>query len=338
MLISTALAATACAGQEQGYLGQGSNWVDFVQWTQNGSSLTGSITSAELDGTSVKSNRAAFTGVVNAKQVTLTFPQGFGVVTNLSGSLNGTALDLDVPQPDGTIATVEFSPGAVTDYNKAVLALQDRAAQQRAQAAQQQAQQEAQQQAQQAADQQARREADARNAVDQGVSAVNGDVNSLTHDVGSFQSLSSAVDADLKQAYKDTVATYQALQQVQSEGHGSLGCGVDATTVGVDATSVGVDETSVGVDQTSEQIDVQSVNRDIATVDADFQSLQAAEKAVPSYQPSNPPTADQVAQAGKQARTANAQADAMIAAALKQAKGWVDQANAYAKAAQAVCA
>ncbi len=141
MLISAALAAfcSACAGQEQGYLGQGSNWVDFVQMTRSGNSVTGSITSAELGGTSLTSNHAAFTGVVNDKQVTLTFPQGFGVVTNLSGALNGTALDLDVPQPDGTIATVEFSPGTVADYNKAVQALQARAAQQRAQAAQQQA-------------------------------------------------------------------------------------------------------------------------------------------------------------------------------------------------------
>ena len=339
LAIATPVVLGACglgqgAGQgtgQQGYLAEpDSNSVQFLQVTRSGSSLTGTLQSAGIaatDSTTVTTFNDAFTGTVDGSQnLTLTFPQGFGFTSALSGRYNGSDIQLSVPQTDGTLATEDFAPSDTTAYNSAVNALQQKAAQALAD-----------QQAAAAAQQQAQQDAQARAVVDQAISVVKGDFTSLASDIGSYKSLYASLSTDVQQTYKDTNVTYADLKIVQNEGASSSTCSSDAYSVGSDAYTVGSDEYTIESDQYSEQADVQTVNGDISNLNADFQKMQAAEAAIPSYQPGSVPTAGQVSKARTQAKSANSQANAKIATALKQAAGWITQANQYAADATAVC-
>ena len=142
---------------------------------------------------------------------------------------------------------------------------------------------------------------------------------------------------DEQQGYKDTVTAFNDLKKVQSEGSGNLNSGADAATVGADAATVGADQATIGADQATEQADAQTINNDISNLDADFQKFQASVAAIPPYQPGGQPTSAQISQDHTAASNANSQADAMIAAAVKQLQAWVTQAHQYATNASAIC-
>ncbi|MGA7911388.1 MAG: hypothetical protein WCC30_07560 [Candidatus Dormiibacterota bacterium] len=330
LVLFSPLLLLGCGGNsQQGYLAQSNASAQFLQVTRNGSNLSGNLQSASIsssDPTTVTTFNASFTGTTDGTAITLTFPQGLGFATSISGSYSGDHIQLSVPQSDGTLSTEDFAPSDTNAYNTAVQALHQQA---------QQAQ--ADQQAATAAQQQAQQEADQRAAVDKAISAVNSDFTQVTNDINSYKSLYASVNSDEQQGYKDTVTTYNDLKKVQSEGSGNSNCGVDANTVAVDANTVAVDQNTVEVDQNSEQVDVQSINGDISRLDADFQKFQSATAAIPSYQPSGQPTSAQISQDHTAASNANSQADAMIAAALKQLQTWVTQANQYATSASAIC-
>jgi tetratricopeptide (TPR) repeat protein len=101
----------------------------YVQWTRNGSSLSGSLTQASLNSKSVQTQNLAFTGTVSGSNVTLVFAQGFGTSTDLTGTVSGSQLTLNVPQDDGTLATDTLVTASPAAYNKAVTALQQQATQ-----------------------------------------------------------------------------------------------------------------------------------------------------------------------------------------------------------------
>jgi hypothetical protein len=106
-----------------GYLALASNGVVFVQWTQAGDTLTGSLTqsyTAPGDPTSLKHESTSFTGVLSNGSVTLNFPEGLGTGTSWSGTLNGDTLILSFTASDGSISTLTFHPGTVADYNQAL--------------------------------------------------------------------------------------------------------------------------------------------------------------------------------------------------------------------------
>jgi hypothetical protein len=65
--------------------------------------------------------------------------------------------------------------------------------------------------------------------------------------------------------------------------------------------------------------------------------MQGAMSAIPAYQPSGAPTSSGVSQDHAAVTQANSQADATLAAALKQVQAWVNQANQYAADASAIC-
>ena len=331
VLVSLVLAGCGQGSGQQGYLAQpNSSSAQFLQITRSGSAITGNLQSATIaptDPTIVTTFNGPLTGTVDSNNnLTLTFPQGLGFATSVSGSYRGDHIQLSVPQTDGTLSTEDFGPSSTSAYNNAVQALHQQASQALAH-----------QQAATAAQQQAQLEAQERAAVDHGISSVNGDFNNIASDINSYKTVYASVTAAVRKAYEDTNLTYASLQKVQREGRGSQNCWVDANTVAVDANAVAVDETQVEVDQTSEQVVAQAINRDSSRLDSDFQTMQAAEATIPAYQPTGVPTAAQVSQAHAQATSANSQADAMIAAALKQVQGWVTQANGYVTNAAAIC-
>lgn len=331
LVVFSPLLLLGCGGTSQnGYLAQSnSTSAQFLQVTRNGSNLNGNLQSAGIstsDPTTVTTFNAAFTGTTDGTAITLTFPQGLGFATSVSGSYSGDHINLSVPQTDGTLATEDFAPSDTNAYNTAVHALQQQA--QQTQAARQAAT---------AAQQQAQLEADERAVVDHTISAVNGDLNAVANDINAYKGLYASVNNDQQQAYKDTVTAYNDLQKVAAEGRNSPYCSGDAGVVGGDAGTVQGDLGTVSGDHGIEQGDVQTINYDISSLDRDFQSFQAAQAAIPSYQPSAVPTSSQISHAHNAAGTANSQADAMIAAALKQVQTWVNQANQYATNATAIC-
>jgi hypothetical protein len=334
VLVPLALILSGCGGSggpaQQGYFAQpDSNSAQFLQLTTNGSALSGNLQSASIssaDPTMVSTFNAAFTGTVANGQLTLAFPQGLGFTSSVSGSYSGSDINLSVPQADGTLATEVFAPSNTDAYNSAVHALHQRADQALAD-----------QQAAAAAQQQAQLEAEQRAAVDKAIARVNGDFSAISSDINAYKSLYSSVNNDEQQAYRDTVTTYNDLKKVQAEGRNSPYCSGDAGVVGGDAGVVAGDLGVVGGDRGVEQADVRTVNNDISQLDVDFQKFEAARAAIPSYQPSAIPTSSQISQDHTAASQANSQADAMIAAALKQVQIWANLASQYATNAAAIC-
>ena len=110
-----------------GYLALATNGVVFLQWTQSGDTLTGTLTQAYTDPgnpAALKHQNGPFTGVLSGGSVTLNFPQGLGLSTAWSGTLNGDTLILSYSAPDGSLSTLTFGPGTVADYNAALARVQ----------------------------------------------------------------------------------------------------------------------------------------------------------------------------------------------------------------------
>lgn len=108
-----------------GLLAIAGNGVAFLQGTRTGDAISGSITQVlVIDPAShLPQNEAIdFTGTMSGDSVTLTLVGGqtFGRSSYLTGHYRNGQLTLTYPAADGTIATIVFLPGTVSDYNAAV--------------------------------------------------------------------------------------------------------------------------------------------------------------------------------------------------------------------------
>jgi len=105
------------------YLATGSNWVNYLQWSNQG---VGSLTDDTLSGTApdeqVSSSQTPLTVSVNGSEVT------FSGLTPDTGTLASGTLTLQVLDPDGTLGTDTFTPATQDQFNQAVVALQNQAA------------------------------------------------------------------------------------------------------------------------------------------------------------------------------------------------------------------
>lgn len=102
----------------------------FIQWTPSGTRVTGSIQSAYLstDGASLRSESGDVTGTVSGSSVTLD-ASALSSTGAVSGSFEGSDLLLTIPEQNGNLTTVRFSPGTVAEYNAAVAPLREAATQ-----------------------------------------------------------------------------------------------------------------------------------------------------------------------------------------------------------------
>ena len=312
-----------------GYLYRDANTVVFVQWTQTGSDLSGTLDVAYIDpndATQVTTETHSITGVLANGSVTLTLDKSVLGTTNLSGTFNGSALTLNVPEADGTITQATFSPASLSDYNGDVSTLQNQAG--RARSAQQQAEQ-------QQAEQQALAQAEKK--VDDAVATVESDLSGLSHDTD-FSSGLGEVSSSVAQTDKDLASTQQAAKSTEAEAQqypgGNYGqvCadagGVNADAGGVDADAGGVEASAGGVEAA-----LQAARNDVTTLQSDFAAIASAESQVPQYRPSNAPTSDQVDAAVAAAQKAMSQAVSTANAAIDHANG--DVTAAYSAADQA---
>ena len=115
-----------------GLLAVAPNGAAFLQWTQAGASLAGSITQVweSSPGSAPRPEVVDFTGVLSGASVTLTLQAGQAIngTSYLTGQFDGQQLTLTYPTPDGTIASLVFTPATVADYNAAVVQLEAAAA------------------------------------------------------------------------------------------------------------------------------------------------------------------------------------------------------------------
>jgi hypothetical protein len=329
--VGMAVLLAAC-GSSNGYgsfAGKASNAAIFVQWTRNGSQLSGELQQATLQENSqsdssnpqsVSNDSVAFTGTVSGSGVTLSLNQGLGSVSNLTGTLSGSELDLNFPGQDGGITTVALHSGHASDFNRAVSSLQHQAAQANSQAQQQQ---EAQAQAQ---------------SVANDASAVSPGLSSLKS-ATSGASGTSSLGSDLGQLKSDLATTLSDEQKVLGEV-GSTDSGTlcsDGGTVASDAGTVQSDQGTIQSDQGSPESDTSAVTSATAQLNKDNATLDADRASDPTDVPSNAPTDAQVSTAMRAARAHMSSESGSVDSALSQAQAMVNTANGYANKAQAAC-
>ncbi len=121
-----------------GYVATAPNGAYFVRWLETKGGTSGTLYWTGLNPQSqggIQSGNSDFTLARSGNQLTLTFPQGFGASSTLSGLLSGSTLTLYIPTENGTIAPVPLRQGSLAEYNDAVVALQQWVGRETAQAA-----------------------------------------------------------------------------------------------------------------------------------------------------------------------------------------------------------
>jgi hypothetical protein len=298
-----------------GYLAQSRGWVDFLEFTLTGTSLTGSLDAATLQGATVGHQHYAFSGVINGASITLTIPAGLGFQTSVSGEWQGSTITLSVPQQDGTLASVDFTPADTSKYNAAVDALQGQA-----QAAQQQ---QAEASASAAA-------AEQQQAADNALSSL---AQTVSRDIAQLQSIGldgdlTAAQHDLANEQKDVGAMRSDEQKTAAESDPSMRCG-DASMVQGDASMIEGDVSEVEGDQSSLNGDIASANNSTSKASDDLTKLQSAENDDPSYSGSVP-SADDVNAAVGAVRKLISQATSAMDGDVAQAKSTASSAQSEA--------
>jgi hypothetical protein len=306
------------------FVGTASNAAIFVQWTRNGSQLTGDLQQALIQGSGsqeqVSSQSAAFTGTISGSSVTLSLNQGLGDLTNLTGTLNGSDLDLGYPGQNGNVITIPMQPGGAAAYNSDLSRLQSQAGQANAQAAQAQAAQ------------------DQANHVAGDAQTVTSDLSSLQQAVASASGTSS-VGSDLQQMRNDLGQTQTDLQHVLSEQgqtDSSTLCG-DADTVSGDADSVQGDYDTIQGDQDSSGGDTSSITTAIKQLKQDQEALDSDRQNDAADVPADAPSDAQISQAIRAAQAKIGGENGTAGSAMSQATQMLNTAQGYANKAQAAC-
>lgn len=265
----------------QGYLWTSNTAVDFIQWTEDSSHhLSGTLQSVSaMPDNTLKTDTAAFTGVHDGSNVSITF-SALGFSSTVTGTLNGDSLTLTVPTQDGTLATDTFHLASVQDYNNAVNALRRRIESQAAAAQSAQATADTQQAQVQAT-------ASAQSQLDQAVINANAklssDLNALSSDVQDLTTNTNFSDAlnayakDWTQMQKD----YQHEQADYANGCGQNGYNAstvsyDASVVSYDLSSIQYDDSTLSYDQSAMDGPLANVQSDMKSVQTDWQTLTAA--------------------------------------------------------------
>jgi hypothetical protein len=300
-----------------GYLAVASQEVDFFQLTINGSNASGTLTQAKLDSTQVSSHQYSCTGTVSGSNVTLSFPQGFGLVTNLSGEVRGSHLLLSIPQTDGTLASEDFAPSNSGAYNSAVADLQTRAA-----AALQQQQQAKDAAAQAAAD------AKARQNIDSDSASVTADISRVQK--VNFSNPLAGASANLQTQQGHLAKMRQDEQTARQQPDPSIRCS-DVSVVASDASTIASDASSVESDSSGLAGDVGSAQSDAATLASDYSALQTAEAAAPTYQPGSLLTQGQVSSAQATIKKAITDAQNQMSADVTKANTVSSQADSESR-------
>jgi hypothetical protein len=314
----TALLAAGCASSGTGlphsWIQAGSDWTTFIQWTAaSGGHVSGQLEGVTLDGQSTKSQSAAFTGTISNGSISLTFPEGLGAITTLTGTVTSDQLKLNGSASSGP-QTYDFKPGGVALFHKEASRL-DQAA---------------------AAAQSAASAAAARTALDQTVTSANTAVGSaLSGAAGDIQDLNSALEelpGDFTQFASDwsqMQTDWQTEQQDNSDGECSDGqVGADAGQVGADNGDIGADQGSLDATEAEVQSDLDQIQADSTTLTGAWNALTEAVDQDRRGAVSAAYTHDQVEQELSAITTATTNTNAKVAAANTEGNQYVQEAAA----------
>jgi len=219
---------------------------------------------------------------VQDSAITLSFPGGFGTVTNISGTLTDSTMTLQIPQDDGTVAAIELRPGTVDDYNRDVAALHAGADANVAQQAQAAADEEE-------SDRLRAQQAEISSAADAVISD-----NSALQEALAEPPPFAAFDTHLREAKNNLAATkkYAAAAGKQSDPYDACNTAYDAQNSAYDVTNSGYD-----IDN-----DVSDLDTAIGDIDDAAKQLKAAlstykseAAALAGFTPSPAPDASEVA-------------------------------------------
>jgi hypothetical protein len=280
----------ATAATNPGWVYRDSTQASYLQWTQTGDTITGSLTTTYLppEATETQTENRALTGAIQGDSITLSLPSGGG--TNLAVQKSGANLVVSWPDTDGTLQPLKFVTGTSGDYNAAVAALHQRLT--------------------------SNLQASASAAAD---AFAQGAVNSAaTHQVQAYKDLTSAVTAlqtdlaspgpasqELAAEAADLKVTQNAAAKVKSEAAkaqpGDPEVCINASGVQIDAGSVLIDQNSVTIELNSLDQDATAVTRAVADMSAAQTKLTNSTLAAPDYQPSITPSSTFKIQAAKSA-------------------------------------
>lgn len=288
---------TAIANDLRGYMASFTDGHIFVEWTEAGGNLSGTLQTAQAkpgtqDGIATES--AGFTGIRSGDRVTLTIPTGLGFSTTWSGTTDGATLTLFIPDARGVTTPRTFAPASLTDYNRAVEAFRQREAQRVTQARAFQATATAQAQASQATTTAQARASQATAAAQEKQQAAVRDGNAAV--ARALRRLSDDSDrlkrntnyGSVLKAYATAWEKMQADYQKVVDGAAKkpLSC-VQLGQVQVAFGQVEVDYGSIQVARSSLSVVVTTVDSDIAAVREDIRAVQAAFSALQSAAAAN---------------------------------------------------
>jgi hypothetical protein len=118
------------------YLCQGTTNDTLLQWQDSGGYLSGTFQQVTLSGSppdeQASSSQGSVTGTLNGTAITLQI----GDLQPAYGTLSGGQLTINIPQQDGTIRAATCNQASIDDWNSAVSALDNRAANDNGQAQQ----------------------------------------------------------------------------------------------------------------------------------------------------------------------------------------------------------
>ncbi len=110
-------------GMPHTLVGEDYDSVTLLETDASGTTVTGTLDTTQVDGTDVRHQHGKVSGTVKGERVTLTVDFELGH-TALKGTLSGSTLTLQAPQPDGQIEDYVLKPHDVAYYNQRIQALQ----------------------------------------------------------------------------------------------------------------------------------------------------------------------------------------------------------------------
>src|SRR5260370_5848446 len=188
-----------------GYLGTGSNYVLFIQFTNANGILSGEWDEADEttdNPPQVRTFNSTFSANLSGTQFNLTLAC-IGCRTNtFAGSFDGSKVTIEFPQTDGTLSPISLSAAPIDDYNNAVRQLQQNVSQQDQQVADNQATAVAAQATAVAAQAAATATTDEQNRLNYDLANIGGATQQLASD-SNFSSALNGYANDINQMKKD---------------------------------------------------------------------------------------------------------------------------------------
>lgn len=309
-----------------GYLAIDADGAVFIEWIEVAGELTGTLywTSPDEENRyGFASDSFSFSGVLSADRLALTFAQGFGFSTAISGQLSDDTLTLFFPEDDGEPVAIVMLPGTLAEYQQAVQALDLAAAQD------QECAQEMGATATAIAEQQ-NAVAGANDRLDRALSSLAESTESLAGET-TFDDELTAYDGDLT-IMQDDDEVMRADAAVEPFDCYQLG------VVEYDLGTIEYDMDTIEYDGSSLQYRIDWVNGYIADVElyieevqSAWASLQAADTANSTGSPAPAFTQDDVDEAVNAARQQIETSQGAIEAAQEQADGYEQAASQILK-------